>query len=360
MKKLFFVLLFAASAIISTAQKVEWHNPQEADIEAICGRWWCDALSGTYARLPQTIKDSLRQSHWDLSRNSAGLSVSFTTDAQDISVRYVVEGAHSMYHMPSTGVSGIDLYKDDLKTGWCRAEWPSFGDTICFNYKKLNPKIGGSTYTLYLPLYTTTKSLEVAVPQGATFAWNKVPQEKPLVVYGTSITQGACASRPAMAWATIVSRTAGIPVVNLGFSGQGQLDMPMFRMLGEIPARAYIIDCMPNMTDNSSPEIYGRLTAGIRYLRSKTDAPIVIAEHNGYTNDISQPSAGESWRTANAEQRRAYNALRKEGIANLHYVTTEQLKMTRDNQVDGVHPSDLGMQQYADAYIKALKKAKAL
>lgn len=356
MKQALLFTIFALASLLATAQETTWYNPQTAENEVISGRHWGAELRGSYARLPERTKDSLRSQLWNLSKNSAGLNVSFTTDAKHIRVRYGVGEGHNMYHMPSTGVSGIDLYMNDLRTGWCRPEWPSWGDTIYYNYQRLTSN-GTADYTLFLPLYNSVKFLEIGVPAGASFAWKPVSPDEPIVVYGTSIAQGACASRPGMAWASIVSRELDVPVVNLGFSGQGQLDMPMFRMLGEVPARAYIIDCMPNMVDELVPEIYGRLVSGVRYLRERSDAPIILTEHDGYMNDLSHPADGASWQASNTELRRAFNALRKEGVKGLYYLSYNDLKLSRDSQVDGVHASDLGMRQYADGYKKLLTRA---
>ena len=44
---------------------------------------------------------------------------------------------------------------------------------------------------------------------------------KPVVFYGTSITQGGCASRPGMSYTAIVGRKLNLDFVNQGFSGNG-------------------------------------------------------------------------------------------------------------------------------------------
>ena len=64
----------------------------------------------------------------------------------------------------------------------------------------------------------------------------------------------------------------------------------------------------------------------------------------------------ESYRKANTELRKAYRTLKEEGVANLHYLTKEEIGFTQDAMVEGVHPSDLGMQIYADAYIPKIKE----
>ena len=46
--------------------------------------------------------------------------------------------------------------------------------------------------------------------------------DRPVIVYGTSITQGGCASRPGSCYTNILSRKLNRPLLNYGFSGNGQ------------------------------------------------------------------------------------------------------------------------------------------
>ena len=101
---------------------------------------WADPLKqDSYARLPQRAEDKVRKPLWDLSRQSAGLSVAFRSNASEIKVRYVVKGGLSMPHMPATGVSGIDLYATDNngQERWCAGNY-SMGDTIVYNFRGLS------------------------------------------------------------------------------------------------------------------------------------------------------------------------------------------------------------------------------
>ena len=66
--------------------------------------------------------------------------------------------------------------------------------------------------------------MEVTVPKQSYFKPLPVRNDKPIVVYGTSITQGACASRPdSHGPNAILGRKLDRPVINLGFSGNGRL-----------------------------------------------------------------------------------------------------------------------------------------
>lgn len=188
------------------------------------------------------------------------------------------KGGLSMPHMPATGVSGIDLYATDNngQERWCAGNY-SMGDTIVYNFRGLSyaAKSGnGFEYQLFLPLYNSVSWMEIGVPADASFRFLRVSQEKPLVIYGTSIAQGACASRPGMAWGNILNRKLGHPVINLGFSGNGKLEEALFDLLSEIDARLYIIDCMPNLAGKeASAVVYQRTLEGVKNFVKRAGPP---------------------------------------------------------------------------------------
>lgn len=358
--KLLFAITICLAYNACLYSQTVWRNPTSEVFQTVHGQAWNNELKGSYHRLPQRAESIVRKPLWDLSTNSAGLSIVFRTNATDIRVRYQINGDFSMPHMPATGKSGVDLYATDGNgcQRWCAARY-AFGDTIRYNYSNIsyvtNPEYGYE-YQLFLPPYSELKWLEIGVPEGSDFSFEPVSQEKPIVIYGTSIAQGACASRPGMIWGNIINRKMQHPVINLGFSGNGRLESELFDLLTEIDAKLFIIDNMPNMTNDRTSLIYERATAGIRKLREKSDAPILLVEHNGYGNELSSLEAESSYRKTNIELRKAYKDLQAEGIKNLYYLTKEEIGFHQDAMVEGVHPSDLGMQIYADAYISKIKE----
>ena len=311
---LFLFILFLGCTSSLTAQ-YKWFNPQKESFPVVRGQAWQEDPAGFYTRLPQRAKDKVRKAVWDLSLQSAGLSIAFRSNAPGIKIRYVVKGALSMPHMPATGVSGIDLYATDNngQERWCVGQYV-MQDTITYDFSGLSyaAKTGkGFEYQLFLPLYNSVSWLEIGVPENTSFRFLPVSQEKPLVIYGTSIAQGACASRPGMAWGNILNRKSEHPVINLGFSGNGKLESELFDLLSEIDAKLFIIDCMPNLPGKSAEVIYDRTLKGVKKLRETSKAPILLVEHDGYANDVTSEKAEESYRVANTELRKAYNTLQE-------------------------------------------------
>ena len=352
------LLLFVLYGADVSSQTTDWYNPLENSPLPIQGREWNTEIGKTYSRLPLRAKDKVREPVWNLSQQSAGLYVKFYTNSPDILVKYKVSGALSMPHMPTTGVSGIDLYTTgaDGEQYWCAGKY-NFNDTIRYTYGNLtyrNPHNQGNEYCLYLPLYNKVEFLQIGVTEGCRFDFVAPSLEKPIVVYGTSIAQGACASRPGMAWTNILQRKLDTPVVNLGFSGNGQLDEGFLEILSECDAGLFVIDCMPNMTGQRMEWIKERTEKGVRLIRSRSKAPILLVEHDGYMGYKASDKLKEDFTEPNKQLRAAYNAL-KDSISGLYYMTFEELALGMDSQVDGVHATDLGMQQYADAYCKKIK-----
>ena len=360
MIKHFLILLIGVVSTLQLPAQLQWKNPLAESFQTVHGQAWQDELKGTYYRLPERAKEVVRKPVWDLSRHSAGLSIVFRSNAPEIKVRYAVTEGFAMAHMPATGKSGVDLYATDAngKLRWCAAKY-AFGDTITYTYSHLSyvtdPK-QGYEYQLFLPPYNEIKWLEIGVDKEYTLRFLPASKEKPIVLYGTSIAQGACASRPGMVFGNIINRTLQHPVVNLGFSGNGQMEPEVFDFLSEIDAKMFILDNMPNMNKERTGLIYERATNGIRKLRQKSNAPILLVEHNGYANEFSSLDAEDSYRKTNIELRRVYQTLKAEGIKELYYLTKEEIGFTQDATVEAIHPSDLGMQIYADAYIPKIKE----
>lgn len=352
-------LLFLLGTLCMEAQ-MKWVNPLEQPFPVVHGRAWHQELQGTYARLPLKAKEKVTKAVWELSRQSAGLSIAFYSDSPEIKVRYVVNGSRSMAHMPATGVSGVDLYATDRngRSRWCAAKY-SLGDTLVYTYRGITYEDGsdkGYEYSLFLPLYNSVSFLEIGIKEDASINFIPVSAEKPLVVYGTSIAQGACASRPGMAWTNIIGRDLQHPVVNLGFSGSGKLEKELFELLVETDARLYVIDCMPNMIAADTAVIVERMLAGVKILRACNAAPILLVEHSGYTNEYTSDRTASSYKAANRRLREVYNTLMQQQVPDIHYLTKEEIGLSMDAMVEGVHPSDLGMQQCADSYARKIRE----
>ncbi|MFM7205745.1 MAG: SGNH/GDSL hydrolase family protein [Planctomycetaceae bacterium] len=342
-----------------------WYEPLRLTIE---GRGWNDT-ERPFDRLPGRARGTVRDAVWSLSRHAAGLGVRFRTDALTIAARWTLSSAEvAMPHMPATGVSGLDLYaRDDGAWRWIGAGRPS-GTTSRVVLAAGIPAVQGGDatdggaghlrdYLLMLPLYNGVESLEIGVPPAATIAPAPAAHadDRPIVFYGTSITQGGCASRPGMAYPAILRRRLDRPVINLGFSGNGRLDPEVGTLLAEIDAAAYVLDCAGNMTAQMAAD---RTAPFVRALRAaRPDTPIVLVGTLNYPAGVILPASRETVAAKNEVLRAAFDRLTNEGVAGLSFIPGDALLGTDgDGTVDGTHPTDLGFLRMADAIEPPLRR----
>jgi lysophospholipase L1-like esterase len=331
--------------------EIAWYDATQWEPE---GRGWDDTLR-YYDRFPGKAQKTVRKSVWNLSRSSAGMVVRFATDAKQIDVRYRLHSKKvAMPHMPATGVSGVDLYvKHDGRWRWLGVTRPKSQNVKETLVKGLTSE--RREYMLYLPLYNGVDSLDIGVAKDASFEPLDPREKKPIVFYGTSIMQGACASRPGMAHASILGRRLDRPVVNLGFSGNGTMDLPVAQLMTELDAAMYVVDCLPNM---NAEMVAKRTEPLVKLLRkARPETPIVLVEDRTYADAFLLEKINKDLVARRAAFKKAYQNLLKAGVRNLGYVEGEPL-LGPDGEatVDHSHPSDLGMQRMADYLEPILRK----
>ena len=341
--------LFAAEPVIDPAtakaddKGLLWYDVKPLGLE---GQGWTD-VKAPFDRLPAKAEKVVRPPVWGLSRQSAGLAVRFITDSQSIQAKWTVTSENlAMPHMPATGVSGIDLYARDANGKW---SWVANGRPAG---KTSTAVLAGSLpagereYLLYLPLYNGTASVELGLPKTAKLK-KADERKKPIVFYGTSITQGGCASRPGMVHTAILGRKLDVPVINLGFSGSGTLDPEMGELLAEIDASVYVLDCLPNLSPQQTAERTEPFVKALR--KAKPDTPIVMVEDRNYANSAWHPGSRDRNEGNHAAYKKAYDSLVATGVKGLHYLPGDKLiGADGEGTVDGSHPTDLGFLRQAD------------
>ena len=339
------------------ADKVEldWHDAKKFTIE---GLGFSD-LKSPYDRLPARAEGVVRQAVWDLSRDSAGVLVRFATNTPLLRARWtLVKKRLAGVNMTAIGASGLDLY---TKTGPATWRWlgvgrpttvPTSDDTLANGIPK-----GDREYMLYLPLYNGVSSVEIGVPKGTAIGPGapRAAGRKPIVFYGTSITHGASASRPGMAHPAILGRMFDRPVINLGFSGNGRMELEVTKFIAELDPAVFVLDCLPNM---NAKDVEARAETCIKMLRdAHPSTPILLVEDRNYPDGFLIPSRRERNDTNHAALRTVYERLQREKIKDLHYLEAKDL-LGDDGEgtTDGSHPSDLGFMSHAKAFEKPLRK----
>ncbi|MBP7141826.1 MAG: DUF1080 domain-containing protein [Opitutaceae bacterium] len=341
----------------TSAPEIAWHNLlKEAKLE---GQGW-RAMKHPFDRLPAAAEGVVRDPVWKLGEDSTGLRIRFMTDAGSVRARWTLRLERlAMFHMPATGVSGLDLYVRDADT------WKWIGVGRPRNTGKSQDQLlvgdlgtGMREYLLYLPLYNGVDSVELGLPAGSRFepAPDRYAERKPIVFYGTSITQGGCASRPGMSYEAILGRRLDWPTINLGFSGNGKSEPEMAQLIAELDPAVYVYDSLGNLTPEQTKE---RLRPFIKTLRDRhPTTPIVLLEHLYPPHSV----FGQNYRTKDSETngylRQFYDEMRKAGDKHLHYVAASLLLGgDGEDTVDGLHPTDLGFMRMADGIEPVLRAA---
>jgi hypothetical protein len=304
-----------------------------------------------YDRLPASYKEIVREPVWDLSKHSSGLSIRFLSNSSVITAKWEVLNNFSMDHMPDTGIKGVDLYFKD------NDEWQyiNTGVPLGFNNEyKLVENMDNELreYKVFLPLYDGIKNIEIGVD---SLSYVKKPmsnEKKPIVFYGTSITQGACASRPGMAHTNIISRQLDRNVINFGFSGNGRMEESIANLISDSNPIFYVIECMPNMYP---PDLVSSNTIPlINTIRAKdSDTPIILVDL--FTSPLTalDKNAIRGTSEMNNALKTQYDKMINNGYNNIIYLETQSaLGNDFEGTVDAVHFTDLGFIRYSDFLVK--------
>lgn len=335
---------------------MRWFDAKSLTLE---GQGWTDTAH-PYDRLPARAEGKVPGPVWTLSQNSAGIAVRFVTDATKIAARWELTSKNlGMAHMAATGVSGVDLYAR-VNGQW---RWAGVGKPEKEGVNTVTLVQGvtqeSREYLLYLPLYNGVTQVAIGVPAESNVTpgpARPAGHDKPIVVYGTSIIQGGCATRTGMAHVAILGRQLDRPVINLGFSGNGRMEPELAQLLTELDASVYVLDSTPNMTPEQITE---RFVPFVHTLRAaKPEIPIVIVEHIYVQSAVAFPAFKAGSNVKNEEIRKAYATLVGEGTKKLYYLPAEAFfGPDGEGTVDGVHPTDLGFLRMADALCPLLKTA---
>ena len=382
-------LTFAAFMSFAQSNEIEKFDPRMAIANATIdtnGVKWIDGkylpLEGKcfkdveefYDRLPRNVTTNVNGGVRGMKHHSTGMQFRFRTDSRTLHFRWTPYSQNlAMYHMPSTGVSGIDVYRLDRTSGkWL---YVKTGGIRGGSEGALNMAwTPGDDCLVNLPLYNGIKAFSLGIDKKAkldALGPRKSGIDKPVVFYGTSITHGGCASRPGLAFPSIVGRDLDVPIVNLGFSGSGRMELEMSEHLAAIDASCYVLDCLWNMNrPNRNPgaayhDMYAkgfdkddpisvvrfRYEPFIRNLRAKRPGvPIVMAEQcDVYCKG---PNAKDKFIKS------LYDKLIAEGWKNLVYLPkTDMYTGDHEGTVDGCHPNDWGMMSMAKAFGAGVKAA---
>lgn len=302
-----------------------------------------------YSRLPIEADNVVREPVWNLSQHTAGISVRFNSNTASVRIKWTLKSNPTYSNMTPIASKGFDLYlyKDD--------KWQFVGVARPQNSIENEATIieemrqTGREYLLHLPLYDGVTSVEIGIDEDAYI-------EKPdkqiidtmnsIVFYGTSITQGASASRPGLTYPARIQRAFNTEVINLGFSGHGRFEKEVAEYFMVTNPSIIVLDCTPNSTPKTIRE---NLPDLIEFIRSVNDTvPIILVESVMRDDAFFRKDVKSEFGTMSFinEQNRALKDIyvsSLEKYEQLYYVSRENL-IGNDNEatIDGIHFNDVG------------------
>lgn len=313
-------------------------------------------------RLPGALMPEVRVQRpalVELAQHMAGASLHFCTDSPEVWVRAEVNAPPYMSHMTPAAQCGFDCYVRFSGGAWLFAgvtKFPLGTAEICARVAEQLP--AGTEVCVNLPLYTGVKRVEIGLCEGA--ALHKAPSSahsEAIAFYGTSITQGGCASRPGMAYPAILERMLDRPTYNLGFSGNG-VGMPL--LAGAICALPQLGALVVDIEPNAGPEglLRQNLPRFLDAVRAYAPALPVLVLSGAY-----RPAC--AWDTALAAQCDDFAAFERNEVARrqsagdtaIQFADARALTSEVDAEatVDGVHLTDLGFYALAQGLVPILQ-----
>lgn len=337
---------------------LKWFSPNEPPFGLAGFPWF--ASDRVYRRLPVKPAHTLPSAVNTLADCTAGGQIRFRSDTERVAVRVTLSRAADMAHMPATGQCGFDLYVGDGVAqrfyGVSKYDHHQCAyEVLLFEHLQKDVR----SFTINFPLYVGVTRVDVGLSPGAR-VWAPAPvaAKTKIVVYGTSIVQGGCASRPGMAYTNILSRRLNREVINLGFSGNGRGEPEVARLVADIPKPGlFVLDYDANSP--SSEHLRTTLPEFIRILRTRhARVPILVVSRIAFAHDAVQKVDHQGRERRRRAQAAVVAAERRRGDRHIAFLDGTKLigDSDADCTVDGVHPTDLGFERMADGLEPVIRR----
>ena len=307
---------------------------------------------GKFRRMPEAIAKEVSWGVLGLSSHTAGGRLRFKTDGSYIIIKATLGEVGKMPHFALTGSAGFDLYeKTEQGERYYCTFVPAFD--IEHNLDGI-ADFGGNKmreFTINFPLYSEVKELYIGLQNTATIEKpTPYKYEKPIVYYGSSITQGGCASRPGTSYQGVISRRFDTDYINLGFSGSAKAEDPMIEYVKDLDMSVFVYDYDHNAPDTDHlAATHEKMFKAVR--NNHPDLPIVIMSRPRYFLTPDEEKRLEIIKTT-------YNNAVNSGDKKVYLLTgPELMDLAKDEGlVDGCHPTDFGFASMAKALGDLLEK----
>ena len=309
---------------------------------------------GVFRRLPADVAEATSSAVASLARNTAGGRVRFCTDSEYVAIHAILPQMGAMSHFAFTGSIGFDLY---IYEGTQYYFYGSFRPGIDPSVKMMEnvvrfPNRKLRQLMIHFPLYSSVENLYIGLQKDAVVDHGlRYRFDKPVVYYGSSITQGGCASRPGTSYQSIISIDRDCDFINLGFSGAGKAEPAIRSYIASLDMSVFVMDYdhnAPTMEHlkNTHETFYREVRA------AHPDLPIVFVTAPE-TQWYLQMDAERAQRHVLGREIifETYMKAFREGDLLVRFIDGDTLFEGRHHDictVDGCHPTDAGFIRMAD------------
>lgn len=307
--------------------------------------------NGKFRRMPETVAQTVNDGVYGLHTHTAGGRVRFKTDSPYIAIHAEMPSVGKMPHFALTGSAGFDLYVGNEATGYAETFIPPFD--IQDGYESVI-HFGSSEMrdiTINFPLYSEVSELYVGVKNGSVISQPEPYNiKKPVIYYGSSITQGGCASRPGLSYESIICRRLNSDYINLGFSGSARGENEIAEYISGLDMSVFVYDYDYNApTTEHLKKTHERMFKLIR--KANPVLPVVLLSRPKFTLTEDEKIRLDIIKTT-------YQNALLNGDKNVYLIDGRALMELAEDEgtVDNCHPNDHGFMSMAKAVGDLLEK----
>ncbi len=329
--------------------EMEYLDVREAPFKV----WGLMYEEDSFCRLPDAVAKATNGGVYALHEHCAGGRVSFETDSRYIAIVARVRSIGKMSHFTTIGSAGFDMYEEN---DFICSFFPPYDYNEGYSKSYAFPEASARKLLIHFPLYTAVESLYIGIQKGASLkAYNPYRDAPPIVYYGSSITQGGCASRPGNAYQNKISRELSVDHVNLGFSGSARGEEVMANYIADLPMSVFVLDY-----DHNAPSVEHLEKTHERFykiIREKNpELPIVFVSAPDYWKPLAPDYRLKQLRRAVIMETYVKNCREDK---NLYFIDGASFYQSTDMDycsVDGCHPNDMGFYHMAMGLLPTLKR----
>lgn len=306
---------------------------------------------GKFWRLPEGLIDRVNEGVTVLARHTAGGRIRFRTDSPYIAYRAKPLFSGYMSHMPLTGSMGTDIFINGTSCTTFRPHHdtdPWYEGILELDGSELRD------VELNMGLYNGITEGWIGLQSGSVLeAPRPYTVEKPIVYYGSSITQGGCASKPGNSFQGFLGRWLDADHINLGFSGSGRGEACMAEYIAGLEMSLFFLDY-----DHNAPDVeHLRRTHYPFYKTVREKNPELPILMTSMPDGDRKPA----WRAQRRQVvQETYERALAEGDRKVWFVDGATLFGQEDRDactMDGTHPNDLGFYTMARNLLPWVKQA---